>query len=77
MDKELILQQFDEIENRLEKLVAVCKSHEASNLELKNKILVLEEELQEKIEKENSYIQERDIVKSKIDSLLSRLSDIT
>jgi len=77
LDKELILQQFDEIENRLEKLVAVCKSHEASNLELKNKILVLEEELQEKIEKENSYIQERDIVKSKIDSLLSRLSDIT
>ena len=77
MDKELILQQFDEIENRLEKLVAVCKSYEATNSEFKNNIVRLEEELQEKIEKEKSYIQERDIIKSKIDNLLSRLSDLT
>lgn len=77
MDKELILRQLDEIENRLEKLVAVCKSHEATNLELKNKIVKLEEELQGKIEKEKSHLQERDIIKSKIDNLLSRLSGVT
>lgn len=77
MDNELILRQFDEIENRLEKLVAVCKSYETANLELKNKIAKLEEELEGKVEKEKSYMQERDIIKSKIDNLLSRLSGIT
>ncbi len=72
----MIIRQFDEIENRLEKLFGVCKSYEAANLELKNNILKLEEELQARIEKENSYIQERDMVKSKIDNLLGRLSEI-
>lgn len=77
MDSELILRQFDEIENKLEKLIAVCKSYEAINLELKNKIVKLEEELQGKIETEKSYSQERNIIRSKIDNLLSKLDDIT
>ncbi|MBU1054513.1 MAG: hypothetical protein KKC46_11900 [Proteobacteria bacterium] len=77
MDTELILRQFDEIENRLEKLVAVCKSYEATNSELKSTIVKLEEELQEKSEREKDYIQERDIIKSKIDNLLNRLGDVT
>ncbi len=77
MDKELILGQFDEIEQRLEKLIAVCKSYETANMELKNNIAKIEEDLKEKIEKEKSYIQERDIIKSKVDNLLSRLNSIT
>ena len=77
MDNELILRQFDEIENKLEKVVAVCKSYEAINIELKNKIVKLEEELQGKIEAEKSYSKERNIIRSKIDNLLSKLDGIS
>ncbi len=77
MDNELILRQFDEIENKLEKVVAVCKSYEGINLELNNKIVKLEEELQGKIETEKSYSLERNIIRSKIDNLLSKLDGIT
>jgi len=77
LDNELILRQFDEIENKLEKVFAVCKSYEAINLELNNKIVKLEEELQGKIETEKSYSLERNIIRSKIDNLLSKLDGIT
>ncbi|MBU0697919.1 MAG: cell division protein ZapB [Proteobacteria bacterium] len=77
MDNELILRQFDEIEEKVGKLIDVCKSLEATNLELKNKIGRLEEELQGKVEAENNYQEERALIRSKIDSLLIRLEDIT
>ena len=77
MDNELILRQFDEIESKLEKVIAVCKSYEAINIELNNKIVKLEEELQGKIETEKSYSMERNIIRSKIDNLLSKLNGIT
>ena len=77
MDNELILRQFDEIENKLEKVVAVCKSYEGINLELTNKIVKLEEALQGKIETEKSYSLERNIILAKIDNLLSKLDGIT
>lgn len=35
MDKEMILSQFEEIEQKLEKVVALCKSYEAITIELK------------------------------------------
>jgi translation initiation factor 2 beta subunit (eIF-2beta)/eIF-5 len=77
LDNELILRQFDEIENKLEKVVAVCKSYEGINLELNNKIVKLEKELQGKIEEEKSYSLERNIIRSKIDNLLSKFDGIT
>ncbi len=77
MDNAVILQQFEEIEKKIEKLIQVCKSHEASNSELKEKIKRLDEELQVKIEAENNYAKERDLVRSKIDGLLGKLDEIT
>ena len=77
MDHEKTLKQFDEIEQKVGKLIDVCKSLEATNLELKNKIERLEEELQGKVEAENNYQEERALIRSKIDSLLIRLEDIT
>ena len=77
MENEVILQQFNEIEEKVERLIKVCKSFEATNLELKNKIERLEEELQGKVEVENSYAEKRDVIRSKIDGLLVKLEDIT
>ena len=76
MDNELILRQFEEIEIKVESLIEVNKSLEATNLELRNKIKRLEEELQGKVEAENNYVEERALIRSRIDSLLVRLEDI-
>lgn len=77
MDNEIILRQFEEIEKKVEKLIDVYKSLEATNLELRNKIKRLEEELQGKVDAESKYTQEKNLIRSKIDSLLVRLEDIT
>lgn len=76
MDNELILGLFEKIEKKVESLIEVNKSLEATNLELGNKIKRLEEELQGKVEAENNYVEERALIRSRIDSLLVRLEDI-
>jgi hypothetical protein len=51
--------------------------YEAANSELKEKIKKLDEKLQVKVEAENIYAKERDLVRSKIDGLLGKLDKIT
>jgi cell division protein ZapB len=77
LDNELILQQFDKIEEKVEGLVEVCKTLESTNLELRDKIERLEEELKDKVETENRYVEEKSLIRSKIDMLLVRLDNIT
>ena len=77
MENEEILQQFDQIEQRIGKLVEVSKSIEATNKELRKKIDSLEKELQGKLEEEKTYIEEKELIRSKIDNLLVRLDEIT
>ena len=76
MDNAIISDHFKEIEKKVAKLIAVCKKNEATNLELKNKINSLEEELLGKIEAEKSDAQEKALIRSKIDSLLVKLEEI-
>jgi protein-arginine kinase activator protein McsA len=76
LDNESILRQFEEIEKKVESLIEVNKLLEETNLELRNKIKRLEEELQGKVEAENNYVEERALIRSRIDSLLVRLEDI-
>ena len=77
MDNVFILQQFEEIEKKIEGLIQVAKSYETANSELKEKIKRLEEELQIKVEVENNYAKEKDLIRSKIDGLLGKLDEIT
>ena len=77
MDNDFIVEQFEEIEKKVEKLIDVLKSHKTTNLELRDKINRLEEELQGRNEAESEYSQERALIRSKIDSLLVKLEDIT
>ena len=75
MDNAIISNQFDDIEKKVARLIEICKRHEAANLELKNKIKSLEEELLGKIEAEKSDVQEKALIRSKIDSLLVRIEE--
>ena len=55
MNNEEILKQFEVIEQKVERVIEICKSHEETNLELTKKIRNLEEELQSKTEAEKHY----------------------
>ncbi len=77
MDNKSILQQFDKIEIKVKRLVESCKSLEATNIELLNKIERLEKDLQNKAEEENRYAEVKALIRSKIDSLMARLDGST
>jgi len=74
LDNELILQQFEEIEQKVEKIIAQCISLENTNSELRNKIGILENNLEEKDQAEKEYFKEKDLVRAKIDDLLVKLN---
>ena len=77
MSGEPILRQFEEIEQKVERLIEICKAHEATNLELENKLKRLEEEIQGKVEAERIYAEEKALIRSKIDGLLARFDEIS
>lgn len=77
MDNETILQQFSQIEQKVENLINICKSLETTNRELKTKIADLEGELQHKVAAEKQYMEDRDLIRSRIDHLLEKLDDVS
>jgi peptidoglycan hydrolase CwlO-like protein len=77
LDNAFILNQFDQIEQKVERIVDKCNALEATNLELRNKIKRLEEEIQGKVEAETSYAEEKALIRSKIDGLLAKLDEVT
>ncbi len=76
MDNAVISNQFNKIEKKVARLIAICEENEATNLELKNKIKSLKEELLGKIEAEKSHARKKALIRSKIDSLLVRIEEI-
>ena len=76
LDNDLILRQFEEIEQKVEKLLGVLKSLEARNVELQNKVETLEGELQGKIEVEKRNQEEKSQIREKVDNLLAKLEAI-
>jgi len=77
LETENITSRFDEIETRVERLMAALSALEAANVKLKNKNRELEEELQVKIEAETRYQQERESIRLKIDGLLMKLENVS
>jgi len=72
----LLMQQFEEIEQKVERLIAICSSLEVKNIQLRNTISSLEEELRLKAEALENYSEERTMIRSKIDTLLVKLENI-
>ena len=76
LETEHILSQFDQIEERIEKLITLCKTLEETNSQLTERVNSLEKKLQAKTASENTYSEERALIRSKIDHLLTRLDGI-
>ncbi len=74
MANEEISRQFDVIEEKVEKLIKSCQILEAENKEYKIRIENLEQEVRDRREAEKLYLDQKDMIRGKIDSLLEKLS---
>lgn len=77
MDIDEVMRQFDEIERKVSYLLDQCKTLEAKNAELAEKVQTLEEELKEKAESENIYSEQKALIRSKVDGLLTKLNEFS
>ncbi len=75
MDEASILEDFDKLESRLDKLVTACEALRAENAELKERALALQGQLAGLAEVENRLNEERTLVRSRIDGLLQRIGE--
>ena len=76
MDIEIIVQKFDEIENKVEQLIETTATLEAANAELVEKNEQLEQELQGMREKEHRNEEVKVLIRNKIEGLMGRLAGI-
>ncbi|MBT8338835.1 MAG: cell division protein ZapB [Desulfatitalea sp.] len=77
MDQETVIQQFENLENKIEHLIEACKRRDTDNEALKQKIEMLTTQLHEKEASERQNDQLRSLLRDKIDSLMGRLSEFT
>ena len=70
-----LFNQFDEIEEKIEKLIEINRKMEEENSSLNSKVTRLENELREKTEAEVVYKEQKVQVNLKIDSLLNKLNN--
>ncbi len=75
MNEESILQEFDRLESKLNGLIEKCDALKAENLQLEARNNALEEELLEKTDNQNRFMEERNMVRSRIDGLLARVNE--
>lgn len=77
MENDSILEQFDEIEQRIERLLDHVTSLETTNSQLTLRISQLEEELKVRVEAERKYTEEKAFVRARIDDLVARLKGVS
>ena len=73
MDEQTIPQQFTKLEEKVGQLVQTCHDLQNSNVALQGKIRDLEEALKTRDATEQHYMEEKTMIRSKIDNLVSRL----
>jgi FtsZ-binding cell division protein ZapB len=77
VDRETVINQFSELENKIDHLIRTCKRLEAESSALKEENQALTIQLQEKTEAQKQNDELKDLVVSKIDSLMGRLDEFS
>ena len=77
MDRETIINRFSEIEQRIEQLIGNCKRLEDENAELKGELQQLTLSLQERESAVRQHDELKDLVRTKIESLMGRLDKLS
>lgn len=75
MDQDAVLGQFEILENKIEQLIDICKRREAESEQLRHKNDLLEKQLREQAARQKQNDELKELVRSKIDSLMGRLSE--
>jgi hypothetical protein len=76
VDPETVLQQFSQLEQKIEGLIETCKQLEAANADLKHQKEQLAEQLQKKIDNERQHDELKGLIRSRIENLMSKLDGI-
>ncbi len=76
MESDNLFNQFGVIETKVEKLIHICGSQQAANLELDRRVKQLEEELRIANETVKRHTEEKALIRSRIDTLLARLAEM-
>jgi uncharacterized protein (TIGR02449 family) len=77
VDTETVISHFSELENRIDHLIRTCKRLEAESSALKEENQALTTQLQERMEALKQNDELKDLVRSKIDSLMGRLDEFS
>jgi predicted nuclease with TOPRIM domain len=77
LESDALFRQFSEIEDKVEKLVGLCRSQQTDISELQQTVKKLEEELHLKNESVQRQLEEKALIRSRIDHLLAKLEDLT
>ena len=77
MDNDVILSQFDDIDEKVEYLLELCLSLKTANTRLRSRIEILEQEIKVKSEAEKRYSERKEKIRIKIDHLLEKLNEIS
>jgi len=76
LDNDSLWQQLDMVEQRLGKLVATAQRANDDNLALKARITKLEEELNNREVEHKRHLEEKELIRTKVDSLLEKLDQL-
>ena len=76
VDEEGFAEQFKKLEDRVEELVRMCNELQNTKTELGKKVEKLEKSLAAKDESEQGYLEERSMIRSRMDSLLEKLDQV-
>jgi chromosome segregation ATPase len=74
MGNEQLFSQFDEVEKKVDQLFLKIQSLETINAQLKEKISDLEKGVKNKAEEEERYIEEKALIRSKVDGLIQKIN---
>ena len=77
MDIENVMLQFDQVEKKVVRLIKHNKSLEAENLQLAEMVKNLEAKLQNRGESEKKFLEQKALIRSKIDSILAKLNGVS
>ncbi len=75
MDNDLIFGQFDDIEEKVDFLIELCKSLESTNSDLRKKVEELEQQIENSSLENERQVDTNAMIRTKIDSLLTKLNN--
>jgi regulator of replication initiation timing len=77
LDNDVILSQFDDVDEKVEYLIDLCRSLSSENEGLKKRITILEREVEKRSEAEKRVIENKEKIRLKISQLLEKLNEFS